>query len=63
MPVTLGLNHINLNVADVARAETFYREAFGLEVRFGEGDMLFLGTPRRARHHHFGEGGARCAHR
>ena len=45
MPVTLGLNHINLNVADVPRAEKFYREAFGLEVRFGEGDMLFLGTP------------------
>ena len=45
MPVTLGLNHINLNVADVARAEKFYRAAFGLETRFGEGDMLFLGTP------------------
>jgi catechol 2,3-dioxygenase-like lactoylglutathione lyase family enzyme len=45
MPVTLGLNHINLNVADVTRAERFYREAFGLVVRFGEGDMIFLGTP------------------
>jgi len=45
MPVTLGLNHVNLNVADVARADRFYREAFGLIVRFGEGDMLFLGTP------------------
>ncbi|MBV9045357.1 MAG: VOC family protein [Alphaproteobacteria bacterium] len=45
MPVTLGLNHINLNVADVARAERFYLEAFGLVRRFGEGDMLFLGTP------------------
>jgi catechol 2,3-dioxygenase-like lactoylglutathione lyase family enzyme len=45
MPTTLGLNHINLNVADVARAEKFYRAAFGLVVRFGEGDMLFLGTP------------------
>ena len=45
MTVTLGLNHINLNVADVARAERFYREAFGLVLRFGEGDMLFLGTP------------------
>jgi catechol 2,3-dioxygenase-like lactoylglutathione lyase family enzyme len=45
MPVTLGLNHINLNVADVARAERFYRDAFGLVLRFGEGDMIFIGTP------------------
>jgi catechol 2,3-dioxygenase-like lactoylglutathione lyase family enzyme len=46
MPVTLGLNHINLNVADVARAEKFYCEAFGLELRFKLDDgTVFVGTP------------------
>ena len=45
MPVTLGLHHINLNVADVARAEKFYREAFGLEVRFKLDDgTVFVGS-------------------
>jgi lactoylglutathione lyase len=29
---TLGLSHINLNVADVARSMRFYRELFGMEV-------------------------------
>ena len=43
---TLGLNHINLNVADIVRSEKFYLEAFGLEVRFREGaEMVFVGTP------------------
>ena len=43
---TLGLNHINLNVSDIARSEKFYLEAFGLEVRFREGsEMVFVGTP------------------
>jgi catechol 2,3-dioxygenase-like lactoylglutathione lyase family enzyme len=46
MPTTLGLNHINLNVSDVARAEKFYLEAFGLEVRFRLDDgTVFVGTP------------------
>lgn len=43
---TLGLNHINLNVTDLARSEKFYLDAFGLEVRFREGDdMVFVGSP------------------
>lgn len=43
---TLGLNHINLNVTDLERSECFYRAAFGLEVRFREGDdMVFVGSP------------------
>ena len=46
MVSSLELNHINLNVSDVARSEKFYREAFGLEVRFREGsDMVFVGSP------------------
>jgi catechol 2,3-dioxygenase-like lactoylglutathione lyase family enzyme len=45
MVKTLGLNHINLNVSDIARSEKFYLEAFGLEVRFREGtQMVFVGT-------------------
>lgn len=45
MVTTLGLHHINLNVADVARAEKFYCDAFGLELRFRDGPMVFIGTP------------------
>lgn len=45
MARTLGLNHINLNVSDLARSEKFYLEAFGLEVRFREGEsMVFVGS-------------------
>ena len=46
MPASLGLNHINLNVSDITRAEKFYLQAFGLEVRFREGaGMVFVGSP------------------
>jgi catechol 2,3-dioxygenase-like lactoylglutathione lyase family enzyme len=46
MVSSIELNHINLNVSDVVRSEKFYREAFGLEVRFREGsDMVFVGSP------------------
>jgi catechol 2,3-dioxygenase-like lactoylglutathione lyase family enzyme len=46
MVQSLGLNHINLNVTDLERSERFYLEAFGLEVRFREGDdMVFVGSP------------------
>ncbi|HYL60001.1 MAG TPA: VOC family protein [Candidatus Acidoferrales bacterium] len=41
-----GLNHINLNVTDIARSLKFYQEAFGLEVAFWEGrEMVFLHSP------------------
>jgi catechol 2,3-dioxygenase-like lactoylglutathione lyase family enzyme len=44
-----GLNHINLNVSDIARALKFYQEAFGLEVAFWEGKrMVFLHSPGAA---------------
>jgi catechol 2,3-dioxygenase-like lactoylglutathione lyase family enzyme len=40
-----GLNHINLNVRDLRRSLRFYQEAFGLEVRFWEGEkMVFIGS-------------------
>ena len=41
-----GLNHLNLNVSDIQRSLRFYQEAFGLEVRFWEGQrMVFLSSP------------------
>ena len=41
-----GLNHINLNVSDIRRSLRFYQEAFGLEIKFWEGQrMVFLGSP------------------
>lgn len=43
---TEGLTHVHLAVADVQRSLAFYQEAFGMEVRFWEGDdMVFIGTP------------------
>ena len=40
-----GLNHINLNVRDLSRSLRFYQDAFGLVVRFREGDdMVFIGA-------------------
>jgi lactoylglutathione lyase len=40
-----GLHHINLNVRDLRRSLKFYQDAFGLEVKFWEGDkMVFLGS-------------------
>jgi catechol 2,3-dioxygenase-like lactoylglutathione lyase family enzyme len=41
-----GLNHINLNVSDLARSLKFYRQAFGLRINFRSGRrMVFLSTP------------------
>lgn len=41
-----GLNHIQLNVRNLARSETFYRKAFGLRVKFRIGrSMVFLESP------------------
>jgi catechol 2,3-dioxygenase-like lactoylglutathione lyase family enzyme len=43
---TYGLTDLNLRVSDMARSLRFYREVFGLEERFREGDdFVFLGTP------------------
>ena len=41
-----GLNHLNVNVSNIKRSLRFYQEAFGLEVKFWQGqDMVFLGSP------------------
>jgi catechol 2,3-dioxygenase-like lactoylglutathione lyase family enzyme len=46
MITSRGLNHLNLNVSDIKRSVRFYQEAFGLEIRFWEGErMVFLGSP------------------
>ena len=46
MVSSLELNHINPEVRYMSRSEKFYREAFGLEVRFRESsDMVFVGSP------------------
>ncbi len=51
-----GLNHAVLYVRDVARAVTFYQEAFGFEVvaRAGGGRMAFLRAAGGANHHDLG---------
>jgi catechol 2,3-dioxygenase-like lactoylglutathione lyase family enzyme len=42
---TLGLNHVNLVVADVDRSVEFYRRALGLEVDEVADEITFLTTP------------------
>ena len=51
-----GLNHAVLYVRDVARAVTFYQEAFGFEVvaRAGGDRMAFLRAAGGANHHDLG---------
>jgi catechol 2,3-dioxygenase-like lactoylglutathione lyase family enzyme len=46
MVETQGLTHINLLVADVHRAKTFYERVFGLQELFWDGPgMVFLRPP------------------
>jgi catechol 2,3-dioxygenase-like lactoylglutathione lyase family enzyme len=45
MIATQGLTHINLLVADVARARVFYETVFGLEEMFREGPGLVFMRP------------------
>jgi glyoxylase I family protein len=43
---TQGLTHINLLVADIGRAKTFYETVAGFEVMFWDGpDLVFLKPP------------------
>lgn len=42
---SVGIRHVHLLVADQERATRFYREAFGMEERFRDGPIVFLGTP------------------
>jgi catechol 2,3-dioxygenase-like lactoylglutathione lyase family enzyme len=43
-----GLRHLHLLVSDQARSVAFYRQAFGMEVMFSDGDIVFLHSPGRA---------------
>ena len=42
---TLGLNHVNLVVADVDRSRAFYEQALGFEYVRVDGGITFLTTP------------------
>ena len=42
---TLGIRHIHLLVADHDRSVSFYRDVFGMEVSFRDGNILFLHSP------------------
>jgi catechol 2,3-dioxygenase-like lactoylglutathione lyase family enzyme len=44
-PRTLGLNHVNLVVADVERSVEFYRRGLGLELDKVTDEITFLTTP------------------
>ncbi len=41
-----GLTHIHIAVSDLERSLTFYRDVFGMQVRYWDGPaMVFLNTP------------------
>jgi catechol 2,3-dioxygenase-like lactoylglutathione lyase family enzyme len=42
---SIGIRHVHLLVAEHDRAIEFYREVFGMEERFRDGSIVFLGTP------------------
>jgi catechol 2,3-dioxygenase-like lactoylglutathione lyase family enzyme len=42
---SLGIRHVHLLVADLARSTAFYAEAFGMEEQFRDGEIVFMGTP------------------
>ena len=42
---TSGISHVHLLVQDVGRAVSFYGNAFGMEVSFTDGDIVFMSTP------------------
>lgn len=44
-PRTLGLNHVNLVVADVDRSQAFYEAALGFELVKVDSGITFLTTP------------------
>jgi catechol 2,3-dioxygenase-like lactoylglutathione lyase family enzyme len=42
---SIGIRHVHLLVAEHDRAIAFYRDVFGMEERFRDGPIAFLGTP------------------
>ena len=41
----MKLNHLHLNVPDVAKARSFYERYFGFKFKFKHGEGLFLESP------------------
>jgi len=44
---TYGIRHVHLLVADHDRSVPFYRNVFGMEVEFRDGNILFLRSPNQ----------------
>jgi catechol 2,3-dioxygenase len=44
---TLGIRHIHLLVADHERSVSFYRDVFGMDIGFRDGNILFLQSPNQ----------------
>ena len=44
---TRGIRHVHLMVAEQDRSVRFYREVFGMEVGFRDGNIVFLHSPNR----------------
>lgn len=42
---TLGIRHVHLLVGDEDRSVSFYRDVFGMEVDFRDGNIVFLQSP------------------
>ncbi len=42
---TRGIRHVHLIVADHGRSASFYKDVFGMEVGFRDGNILFLHSP------------------
>jgi catechol 2,3-dioxygenase-like lactoylglutathione lyase family enzyme len=42
---SIGIRHVHLLVAKHDRAIAFYRDVLGMEERFRDGPIVFLGTP------------------
>ena len=43
----IWIRHVHLMVVDHGRSVSFYRDVFGMEVGFRDGDILFLHSPNR----------------
>ena len=42
---TRGIRHVHLMVSDHKRSIAFYKEVFGMDVSFTDGDIMFLRSP------------------
>jgi catechol 2,3-dioxygenase-like lactoylglutathione lyase family enzyme len=42
---THGIRHVHLLVSDHARSVSFYKDVFGMEVGFQDGNIVFLHSP------------------